>query len=137
MLNNVVLIGRLTADPELRYTKSGGVAVTNFRIAVDRPYVTGDGNRDTDFLNIVAWRKLAEVVAENLNKGRLVAVRGSIEVREWQTDDGSRRRDYEIKADDVRFLDSPKGNSGNRKSDFEDFIDEFEGEVEGNDMLPF
>ena len=107
MLNRVVLIGRLTADPRLSYTQNG-VAVTTFRIAVDRPFKNQQGERETDFFGIVTWRKLAEVCAHNLNKGRLVAVEGRLQTRSYQAQDGSTRWVTEVVAENVRFLDWPK-----------------------------
>jgi len=107
VLNRAILIGRLTADPELRYTPQG-VAVTTFRVAVDRPYTNQQGERETDFFPIVTWRKLAEVCAHNLNKGRLVAVEGRVQNRSYTARDGSRRWVTEVVADNVRFLDWPK-----------------------------
>ena len=104
MLNRVVLIGRLTADPELRYTGSG-VPVANFRIAVDRPFSSSSGERQTDFINIVAWRQRAEFAANYLTKGRLVAVDGRLQIRQWTTQDGQRRQTAEVVADDLRGLD--------------------------------
>jgi single-strand DNA-binding protein len=104
MLNRVILIGRLTADPELRYTPSG-VPVANFRIAVDRPFTSASGERETDFINIVAWRQRAEFSANYLNKGRLVAIDGRLQIRQWETQDGQRRQTAEVVADDVRGLD--------------------------------
>lgn len=111
MLNRIVLIGRLVADPQLRYTQNG-TAVANFRIAVDRPFANQQGERETDFIDIVTWRKLAEVVANNLNKGRLVGVDGRLQVREYEYE-GQRRRQAEVVADTVQFLDWPSdGPSG-------------------------
>src|SRR5690606_10948139 len=107
MLNRVVIIGRLTADPELRYTPQG-VAVTTFRVAVDRSYANQQGERETDFFPVVTWRKLAEVCAHNLSKGRLVAVEGRVQNRSYTARDGSRRWVTEVVADNVRFLDWPK-----------------------------
>ncbi|NMB46930.1 MAG: single-stranded DNA-binding protein [Firmicutes bacterium] len=104
MLNRVILIGRLTADPELRYTQSG-TAVTNFRLAVDRPFTNQSGERETDFIPIVVWDKQAETCANYLNKGRLVAVDGRMQVRSYDAQDGSRRWVTEVVAQDVRFLD--------------------------------
>ncbi len=104
MLNRVILIGRLTADPELRYTPSG-VPVANFRIAVDRPFTNAAGERETDFINIVAWRQRAEFAANYLGKGRLVAIDGRLQIRQWTTQDGQRRQTAEVVADDVRGLD--------------------------------
>jgi len=107
VLNRVILIGRLASDPELRYTQQG-VAVTNFRIAVDRPFSNQQGERETDFFPIVTWRKLAETCAHNLSKGRLVAVEGRLQSRSFQAQDGSTRWVTEVVADNVRFLDWPK-----------------------------
>ena len=104
MLNRVILIGRLTADPELRYTQSG-TAVANFRLAVDRPFTNQSGERETDFIPIVVWDKQAETCANYLNKGRLVAVDGRMQVRSYDAQDGSRRWVTEVVAQDVRFLD--------------------------------
>lgn len=104
-MNKVLLIGRLTRDPELRFTSGTGNAVATFSLAVDRNYVSQNGQREADFINIVCWRKLAEHVANNLSKGRLVAVSGSIQTRKYQAQDGSNRYVTEIVADEVKFLD--------------------------------
>ncbi len=111
MLNRVILIGRLTRDPELRYTASG-VALATFSLAVDRSYVNQQGERETDFIRITVWRKLAEICAEHLNKGRLVAVEGRIQTRSYETPEGERRQVTDVVADDVRFLDWPKDGRG-------------------------
>src|SRR5690606_22583485 len=113
VLNRVVLIGRLTDDPTLRYTQTG-VPVTTFRIAVDRPCKHQQGERDTDYFGRVTWRKLAEVCAHNLGKGRLVAVEGRLQTRSYQAQDGSTRWVTEVVADNVRFLDWPKGEQGSQ-----------------------
>lgn len=110
-MNRVILIGRLVADPELRYTQTG-IAVTNFRIAVDRPFTNRDGERETDFIDIVTWRKLAEICAHNLNKGRLVAVDGRLQIRSYDDAQGVRRRVAEVVADQVQFLDRPRDAAG-------------------------
>ena len=107
MLNRVVLIGRLVADPELRYTPSG-VPVANFRIAVDRSFTNAAGERETDFINIVAWRQRAEFAANYLGKGRLVAIDGRLQIRQWTTQDGQRRSTAEVVADEVQGLDRPR-----------------------------
>ncbi len=109
MYNRIVLIGRLTRDPELRYVPSGA-PVANFTLAVDRPFRDQQGNRDTDFIDIVTWRKLAEQVSQYLSKGRLVAVEGRLQIRSYETQDGQRRKASEVVADGVRFLDSGKKN---------------------------
>lgn len=107
MLNRVVLIGRLATDPELKYTPSG-IAVTTFRIAVDRRGSNPQGEREADFIPIVAWRQAAEFAANYLTKGRLVAVDGRMQVRSWVAQDGSRRYVTEVVAENLRGLDKPK-----------------------------
>lgn len=105
MLNRVILIGRLTRDPELRYTPAG-VAVTQFTLAVDRPFTSGSGEREADFIPVVTWRQLAETCANYLRKGRLTAVEGRIQVRNYENNDGKRVYVTEVIADNVRFLES-------------------------------
>jgi single-strand DNA-binding protein len=107
VLNTVILIGRLTRDPELRYTP-GGTAVASFTLAVDRPFQNQQGERETDFIDIVCWRTLAETVANHLGKGRLVAVEGRLQIRSYETQDGQRRKVAEVVANTVRFLDRPR-----------------------------
>lgn len=107
MFNRVILIGRLTQDPELRHTTSG-VPVASFTLAVDRGFVNRQGERETDFINIVVWRKLGETCANHLSKGRLVAVEGRLQIRSYDDSQGIRRKAAEVVASDVRFLDSPK-----------------------------
>ncbi len=104
MLNRVILIGRLTRDPELRYVPSGQ-PVASFTLAVDRPFVNQQGERGTDFIDIVAWRRLAEQVTQHLSKGRLVAIEGRLQIRSYETQDGQKRKVAEVVADAVRFLD--------------------------------
>jgi len=111
LLNKVILIGRLTRDPELRYTGSG-IPVANFSLAVDRPFANKQGERETDFIRIVVWRKLAEVCAKNLGKGRLVAVDGRIQINSYEAQDGSKRQATDVVAENVRFLDWPKDKVG-------------------------
>lgn len=135
MLNRVILIGRLVKDPELRYTP-GGAAVAGFTLAVDRPFVNRDGGRDTDFLDIVTWRKLAETCANNLSKGRLVAVEGRLQIRSYDDSQGVRRKKAEIVADNVRFLDWPK-DKGPSQDGF-DSVDEGFSEIDISDKdIPF
>ena len=104
MLNRVILIGRLVADPELRYTPSG-LPVASMRIAVDRPKGKEATERQTDFINLVAWRQRAEFAANYLTKGRLIAVDGRLQIRQWQTQDGQRRQTAEIVCDNIHPLD--------------------------------
>ncbi|MFU8794337.1 MAG: single-stranded DNA-binding protein [Dethiobacteria bacterium] len=105
MLNQVVLIGRLTRDPELRYTPGNGVPVASFTLAVDRPFTNQQGEREADFINIVTWRKLAENCANYLKKGSLAAVTGRLQIRSYDDSQGVRRKAAEVIADNVRFLD--------------------------------
>jgi single-strand DNA-binding protein len=108
MLNKVILIGRLATEPELRYTPSG-VAVTSFRLAVNRPVARNEaGEQEADFIDIVAWRQSAEFAANYLNKGRLVAVDGRLQIRNWVAQDGTKRRNAEVVAFDLRSLDRPR-----------------------------
>lgn len=115
MLNSVILIGRLTRDPELRYTSSG-VAVASFTLAVERPFSNEKNQREVDFIDIVVWRKLAEVCANHLGKGRLVNVTGSLRIRSYDGSDGQKRKAAEVVADGVRFLDRAKDESSSRAS---------------------
>lgn len=107
MLNRIHLIGRLTRDPELRYV-SNGHPMAQFTLAVDRDFRNAAGEREADFVNCVAWRKLAEQVGQYCTRGRLVAVEGRLQVRSYETQEGSRRRVTEVVGDRVWFLDSPK-----------------------------
>lgn len=107
MLNKIILIGRLTRDPELRYTPSG-TAVSRFALAVDRSRPNQQGERETDFIDIVVWSKLAETCANYLGKGRLVAVEGRLQIRSYDDSQGIRRKAAEVIADNVRFLDRAK-----------------------------
>ena|SRR5437016_479011 len=109
MYNRIILIGRLTRDPELRYVPSGA-PVANFTLAVDRPFRDQQGNRETDFIDIVAWRKLAEQVSQYMTKGRMVAVEGRLQLRSYETQDGQKRKVAEVVADGIRFLD--RGRQG-------------------------
>ena len=113
MLNRIVLIGRLTKNPELRFTQSGK-AVCSFTLAVDRPFTNQEGNREADFINIVVWNKPAENCAQYLAKGKLTAVDGRLQIRSYEGNDGQRRYVTEVIADNVRFL--PTGNSSDRSS---------------------
>ncbi|MBT9260008.1 MAG: single-stranded DNA-binding protein [Clostridiales bacterium] len=119
MLNLVVLIGRLTRDPELRYTASG-TPVGRFTLAVDRPFQNAQGERETDFIDVVVWRQLAETCANHLARGRLVAVTGRLQIRSYEAQDGQRRRVAEVVADDVRFLDRPRASSEGAGGAFDD-----------------
>lgn len=109
-MNRIFLIGRLTRDPELRYVPSGQ-PVANFTLAVDRPFKNSQGERDTDFIDIVAWRKSAELATQYLSKGRLVAVEGRLQIRSYEAQDGTRRKVAEVVTDRIQFLDRKNGSS--------------------------
>lgn len=140
MLNKVFIMGRLTKNPELRRTNSG-TAVTSFTLAVDRDFKNADGTKETDFIDVVAWRGTAEFTAKYFTKGRMAVVEGRLQMREWQDKDGNKRRNAEVIADNVYFGDSRSDNaSGVHQAskapvnvDAEDFT-----EVEDDDSdLPF
>lgn len=106
MLNRIVLMGRLTRDPELRRTGSG-IAVASFSLAVDRDFGSKEsGEKETDFIDIVAWRNTAEFVSRYFTKGRMAVVSGRLQLRDWTDKDGARRRSAEVVADNVYFGDS-------------------------------
>ena len=108
MLNRIVLMGRLTRDPELRRTGSG-VAVASFTLAVDRDFAPKDGGeKQTDFIDIVAWRNTAEFVSRYFTKGRMAVVEGRLQIRPWEDKDGNKRRTAEVVADNVYFGDSKR-----------------------------
>ena len=117
MLNVVALLGRLTADPELRHTPQG-VAVTTFTIAVNRSYVKQGQERQADFIDIVAWRNTAEFICKYFKKGQLMAVNGSIQTRTYQDKEGKNRKAFEILADNVYFADSKQGGSSGSDSGY-------------------
>ena len=117
MLNKIILMGRLTRDPELRRT-GNGTAVTSFSLAVDRDFKSQTGEKETDFIDIVAWRGTAEFVSKYFTKGRMAVVEGRLQLRDWTDRDGNKRRSAEVVADNVYFGDSrPAGNSGNSFND--------------------
>ncbi len=116
MINRSVLVGRLTKDPELRYTPNSGVAVTNFILAVDRSFTNQQGEREADFIPIVVWRRQAENCANYLKKGSLIGVDGRIQTRSYEGNDGKRRYVTEIVADNVRFLDTKSKSSTQTKT---------------------
>lgn len=108
MLNKIVIMGRLTRDPELRHTQAG-VAVANFTLAVDRDFKdSATGQRATDFLDVAAWRQIAEFVSRFFTKGRMAVVEGRLQIREFTDKDGIKRKTAEIMAENVYFGDSKK-----------------------------
>lgn len=107
MLNKIILMGRLTRDPELRRTQSG-TAVTSFSIACDRDFKSQDGERETDFIDVVAWRNTAEFVSRYLAKGRMAIVEGRLQIRDWTDREGNKRRSAEVIAEHIYFGDSKR-----------------------------
>lgn len=141
-MNKVILIGRLTKDPELRFTAGSGVAVTTFTLAVDRNFSNQQGEKTADFIPIVVWRKLAEVCANNLTKGQQIAVSGRIQTRSWDGNDGKKRWATEVVADEIKFLSRPSssaagapytgGNDNNDEEYYEGFTP-----IDDENNLPF
>ena len=118
MLNHIVLMGRLTRDPELRRTGSG-IAVASFTLAVDRDYAAQGAEKETDFVDIVAWRNTAEFVSRYFTKGRMAVVTGRLQIRNWTDKDGNKRRSAEVVADNVYFGDSKRSESNdNQRENF-------------------
>lgn len=111
LLNQIILMGRLVADPELK-TTSSNIPVCGFRIAVDRDYQRQGEEKQTDYIDIVAWRSTAEFVSRYFSKGRMIIVHGSLQSRKWQDKDGNNRIAWEVQADKVYFGDSKKEASG-------------------------
>ena len=110
MLNRIVLMGRLTRDPELRRTQSG-TAVTSFSIACDRDFKSQGGEKETDFIDIVAWRGTAEFVSKYFTKGRMAIVEGRLQIRDWTDNNGGKRRSAEVVADNIYFGDSKRDSA--------------------------
>jgi single-strand DNA-binding protein len=136
MLNRVVLIGRLTADPELRQTQSG-LPVVNFTLAVDRKF-SKDKDKKTDFINIIAWRGLAENCANYLTKGKMAAVDGRLQIRNYEDKQGQKRTIAEVIADDVRFLSPRSDNVSTEREPGEDNLSDYKDDVPmGDEDLPF
>ena len=116
MLNHITIMGRLTRDPELRRTGSG-IAVASFSLAVDRDFSPRDGGeRETDFIDCVAWRQTGEFVSKYFTKGRMAVVSGRLQIRNWTDKDGNKRRSAEVVADNVYFGDSKKDDQGSNSS---------------------
>ena len=135
MLNNVVIMGRLTRDPELRYTQTE-TPVASFRLAVDRDVKSKDGERQTDFIDVVAWKKTAEFVSAYFCKGNMVVVSGRLQMREWTDKEGNKRTAAEVVANNVYFADKKPGSKRIDEvpsdSTFGKFVD-----MEESDDLPF
>jgi|SRR5690625_262879 len=131
MLNRAVLVGRLTRDPDLRYTPNG-VAVANFTIAVNRPFTNQQGNRDADFINCVVWRRPAENLANYMSKGNLIGVDGRIQSRSYEGQDGKTVYVTEVVADSVQFLESRSSSrrGGQDTSGFDQNYNQNQGQNE-------
>lgn len=121
MLNKAFIMGRLTRDPELRRTQNG-TAVTSFSLAVERDFKGQNGEKQTDFIDVVAWKGTAEFAAKYFSKGRMAVVDGRLQVRDWKDKDGNNRRSTEVIADHVYFGDSKKADS----QSFEEISDDGE-----------
>lgn len=116
MLNKIILMGRLTRDPELRRTESG-TAVCSFSIAVDRDFKSKNGEKETDFIDIVSWRATAEFVSKYFTKGRMAVVEGRLQIRDWTDKEGGKHRSAEVIADNVYFGDSKPKEDGAPSAD--------------------
>lgn len=130
MLNKIIIMGRLTRDPELRRTQ-GGTAVTSFTMAVDRDFKPQTGEKETDFIDVVVWGKTAEFAANYFTKGRMAIVEGRLQVRNWQDKDGNNRKATEVVADRMYFGDS-KQEGKKQTAPADDFA-----EIEDDGDLPF
>jgi len=131
MLNHIVIMGRLTHDPELRRTASS-TPVTSFSLAVERDFKNADGTKETDFIDVVAWRGTAEFAAKYFTKGRMVAVDGRLQTRKWTDKDGNKRTATEINADHLYFADSKREDASEGKT-----AQTFEEVMEEDGDLPF
>ena len=135
MLNNICVIGRLTREPEYR-TTANGTAVSTFTVAVDRPK-NKNGEKETDFIPVVAWRGLAEICGKYFHKGNLVSIQGRLQIRTYEANDGSKRTVAEIVANEAKNL-SPKGNTSENSisQSFAPNLDELEEQIAPDD-IPF
>lgn len=141
MLNCAIIMGRLTADPELRTTASG-LSVTSFSVAVDRRFTRSGEEKQTDFINVVAWRQQAEFVTKYFQKGSMIAIQGSIQTRSYEDKNGNKRQAVEIVADNVSFCGSKAegGTTGGRvgaPAAYQNAGSEDFSELAGEDDLPF
>ena len=138
-MNRVNLIGRLTKDPELRFTPGTGMAVSTFTIAIDRRKANKDGKKEADFIPIVVWGKQGESVANYMSKGRLIGISGRIQTRNYEGKDGIRRYVTEIVADEVQFLDYKNNSSNNVTNDNNStsYDSGWTDQVDDDDEIPF
>ena len=141
MLNKIIIMGRLTIDPELRRTGSG-TAVTSFSLACDRDFKSQSGDKETDFIEVVAWKNTAEFVSKYFSKGRMAVVEGRLQIRDWTDKAGNKRTTAEVVADNVYFADSKRSESNdNQKENFNALSgrmsDDFVPASEEDGELPF
>lgn len=136
MLNHIVIMGRLTRDPELRYT-ANQIPVASFTLAVDRDYQSKDsGERETDYIECVAWRSTAEFISKYFKKGSMAAVSGRLQIRDWTDRDGGKRRSAEVLIENIYFGDGKKTSSG-RKAANQANASKFQELDEDDDNFPF
>lgn len=136
MLNKIILMGRLTKDPELRRTQSG-LAVTTVTLAVERDYNTSNTEKITDFIDVVAWRQTAEFICHYFAKGRVIVVEGSMQSRKWKDKDGQNRTNWEVQANHVWFGDSKRGDTSNTSDERDATPGPQYTEAEDDGDLPF
>lgn len=136
MLNKIIIMGRLTRDPELRRTQSG-TAVTSFTLAVDRDYKNQAGEKATDFIDCVAWRSTGEFVSKYFSKGRMAVVEGRLQIRGWTDNDGNKRRSTEVIVDNMYFGDSKKASEPGNAPAGSDGHSDFAEIPEEDGELPF
>lgn len=136
MLNKIMIMGRLTRDPELRRTQSG-TAVTSFTLAVDRDYKNQAGEKETDFIDCVAWRSTGEFVSKYFSKGRMAVVEGRLQIRGWTDNDGNKRRSTEVIVDNMYFGDSKKASESDTAPAGSDGHSDFAEIPEEDGELPF
>lgn len=132
MLNRIIVMGRMTRDPELRRTNSG-TAVASFTVAVDRDFKSQSGEKETDFIDVVVWRNTAEFVSKYFSKGRMAVVEGRLQLRDWTDKEGNKRRTAEIVADSVYFGDSKRDGGDTAQSEPQVGF----SEIEDDGDLPF
>ena len=132
MLNSIIIMGRICNSPELRQTASG-LSVTSFTVAVDRAY-SKDGEKQTDFIPVVAWREKADIVTKYFGKGSMIAVKGSLQTRNYEDKQGNKRTAFEVMADQVSFCGSKSESSGQAQAESAGFPDASD---DIDDDLPF
>ena len=137
MFNNVMLIGRLTRDIDLRYTEAGKACAT-FTIAVNRPYTNQDGKREADFINIVVWGALAENTKKFVSKGNLVGIEGRLQTRTYEASDGKKKVITEVSANNIQFLEPKKEKQEETHNDpFKEFGDKIDNGLPEEENLPW